>query len=240
MAEEDGGAGEIGLSAGIDYMSNYLWRGTEWYGGDGAFFPSVGYAIPGTGLSLGVSAELSEDYIFEGDTVTYGTTDVKDIHATDFGADYSYTFGEMVTVGASAWYYLMWKSSLSFLCMSLSVALDFLPLTPTLTYSHDIYTDSGDAKDFYIQLGIGHSFALAEGASLDLGAVAGYYYAESTSQKGVSDIDLSAGLSVERGIVTYSGGFHCVIVPGEDYRNNSRGVKDVTRFYGTFGVSCAI
>lgn len=236
-AEESG----IGLSFGISYMSDYLWRGGDWYGGDGAFFPSLSYDVLGSGFTLSVSAELAEAYIFDGTDTVPGGTNVKDLQATDFGLDYSYSIGDKVTLGASIWYFLLWDTSLSFMTFSGSVALDFLPLTPTLTYTHDYYTDTGDAKDFYIQLGGSHSFDLMKDVSLGLGAVMGYYYADSVDLKGISDIDLSAELSVTKGIVTYSAGFHYVIVPSEDYYSASvTGKDDINKFYATFGVSCSI
>ncbi len=227
----------LGLSLGISYMSDYLWRGGDWYGGDGAFFPSLSYDVLGSGLTLSVSAELAEAYIFDGTETAASGTNVKNLQATDFGLDYSCPIADKVTLGAGVWYFLLWDTDLSFMTFSGSVALDFLPLTPTLTYTHDYYTDSGDGKDFYIQLGGSHSFDLMKDVSLGLGAVMGYYYAESVDLKGISDIDLSAELSVTKGIVTYSGGFHYVIVPTEDFYGTP---KDINKFYATFGVSCSI
>lgn len=227
----------LGLSFGLSYMSDYLWRGTNWYGGDGAFFPSVSYDVLGSGLTVSVSAELAEAYIFDGTKTVASGTNVKDIQATDFGLDYSYTLGKMVTLSAGIWYFLMWDNDYSFMTFSGSVALDFLPLTPTLTYTHDYYTNSGDGKDFYIQLGGSHSFELMKDVSLGLGAVMGYYYCDSCDQKGISDIDLSAELSVTKGMLTYSGGFHYVIVPSKDFYGTP---KDINKFYATFGVSCAL
>jgi len=234
MAQESEDSSDIGLTIGIDYMSNYLWRGSLWYGDDGAFFPSVSYDISDTGLTLSLSAEISEDYVFDPDS---NKKAIEDIHATDFGVDYSYSIKDMATIGAGLWYYMMWDDSYSFISGYVSASLDSVFLTPTLTYSHDYYTDSEDGKDFYIQLGVSHSFELVKDASLDLGATGGYYYADSTDQKGISDIDFSAGLSVTSGILTYSSGFHYVLVPSEDFYGTP---KDISRFYASFGVSASI
>lgn len=234
MAEEDKG---IGLTVDMSYTSDYLWRGTDWYSGDGAFFPALSYDVMGSGLTVSVAAELSEDYIFD------GTDTSKDLQATDFGLDYSYSIGESVTLSAGIWYFLLWDTDLSFITFTGSVALDFLPLTPTITYNHDYYTGTEDGKDFYITLGLSHSFELMKDVALDLGGSMGYYYADSTDQYGISDIDLSAGLSVTKGILTYSGGFHYVISPSDDFNKASvsaSGDKDISKFYATFGVSCSI
>lgn len=235
MAEEDKG---IGLTIDFSYMSDYLWRGTDWFSGDGAFFPMLTYDVMGSGLTVSVGAELSEDYIFDGNKTS------KDVQATDFGLDYSYTIGETVTLGVGAWYFMMWDMDNSFLSVYGSVALDKVPLTPTLKISYDYYTGSqsvvGEAgKDVYITLSGGHSFELMKDVALDLGLGVSYYHLRSfnTSSDGISDIDLSSGLSVTKGIVTYSGSFHYVIVPSKDFYGSP---KDINKFYATFGVSCAL
>jgi len=235
--EAEADSSGLGISADLQYMSDYLWRGTYFYSGTGAFFPSLSYSVLDTGLSVSIVEELSEPWIFDGrDTA-------RDLHATDFGADYSYSFGDMVTIGAGLWYYLLWDNDFSFLSGYVSISADSLPLSPTLKYTHDYYTESKDAKDFYLQLGVSHSLELMKDVSLDLGAMAGYYYYESAAPtlKGISDIDFSSALSVTKGILTYSAAFHYVIVPSKDfYEASLDGKKDINRFYATFGVSCAI
>ena len=230
----------IGLSIGLDYMSNYLWRGTYWYGGNGAFFPSVSYDVLGSGLTIGVCGELSEAWI--GDM----RDDNEDIQAFDIGADYSKSFGP-VTLGVGVWYYMMKESDYSLASGYVSLSLDTVPLTPTLTYNHDYYTGDSDvvgdeAKDFYVTLGLSKSFELMKDAAFDLGAQAGYYSMKSfgSDLSGISDIDLSAAFSVTKGIATYSSSFHYVIVPGGDYVDYGLSYKDYSRFYATFGVSCSI
>jgi len=236
MAEEDKG---IGLTIDFSYMSDYLWRGTDWFSGDGAFFPALSFDLMGSGFTLSVAGELSEDYIFDGNDTS------KDLQATDFGLDYSYSIGTSVTLGAGVWYFLLWDTDSSFMTFTGSAALDSLPLTPTISYTHDYYTGPksvrGDdaGKDFYIKLALSHSFELMKDVGLDLGASAAYYHVRSfgLDLDGVSDIDLSTGLSVKKGMLTYSGGFHYVIVPSKDFYGSP---KDINKFYATFGVSCSI
>jgi len=235
-ATEKSESSAIGISVGIDYWSNYLWRGSYWYQGDGAFFITASYDILGSGAVISVGEELSEDWMFDGDET------LKDIHSTDFGIDYSYTFSDMLTLGVGFWYFMMWEPANSFGTAYVSLCLSSILLSPTLTYNHDFYPDKDDLydedfKDFYIQLGISHSFALYEGVALDLGAVGGYYKMTSGDLSGISDIDLSAGLSVTKGILTYGSSFHYVIVPSKDFYGTA---KDINRFYASFGVTCSI
>ena len=56
----------IGLSFGIDYYSNYLWRGTKFFNGDGAFIPKVAWNVLGSGLVLSVAGEISSSWVFNG------------------------------------------------------------------------------------------------------------------------------------------------------------------------------
>ncbi|HOW83040.1 MAG TPA: hypothetical protein PK573_10810, partial [Spirochaetota bacterium] len=87
----------IGLSIGLAYYSAYLWRGTYFYGGEGAFCPSVAWDIFSTGLRLSAAGEFAADYFFEGDGRKSAGFD---LHSFDAGLDYSRTFADLVTVGA--------------------------------------------------------------------------------------------------------------------------------------------
>ena len=236
--EETGESDSIGLSVGVDYMSNYLWRGGYWYGGDGAFFPSLSYEI--AGLAISYCGEFSEDAVIDD-----GDDDIKNLHATDFGLDYSFSIGDAASIGVGVWYfYFHNEDTLSFITGTISVTLDSVPFAPTLTYNHDYYTDSEDKKDYYIQLGISHDIELVKGASLGLGLVGSYYNADSTDQKGISDIAASISLSVEADGVTYSSGFNYVAVPGSDFKtvsdSSGKDKDDIHRFYATFGASYSI
>ena len=224
----------LGISVGITYWSNYYWRGTPYYSEDGAFFPTISYDVLKTGLVLSVSAELAEDWVFD----NKAPQAVKDLNATDFGLDYSYTFADMVSLGAGAWYFHTWGTAGRFISWYLSASAVSIPLSPTLSFSHDYYTDSKEKEDFYVVLGISHTFALYEAVDLTLGASGGYYRAKSVDKNGISDIDLSAALSVTKGIITYSADFHYLIIPSKDYYDfAASGAKDINRFYSSFGIS---
>ncbi len=119
----------IGLAAGIDYYSLYLWRGTRLFSGDGAFYPKASWTIFNTGLVLSVSSEIASSWVFNGWWKKPGRYDytldssgnfvrrpLNFNHAAyatqslDFGVDYSYTVKDAVTIGASVWYWWYFNS----------------------------------------------------------------------------------------------------------------------------------
>ncbi len=230
----------IGLSFGVDYWSLYIWRGQDFYSGDGAFFPWISFAVGDTGLSLGYAGEYSAETLGDDATTARG------LNAADFGADYSYTVKSgkksLVTVGVGVWYYWFYQSKTesgkeenggeeidaSFGSATLSLAIDALPLTPTISYTHDYYvdkdfcTDKKNDQDYYINFSIGHDFEMVKGSTLSLGANVGYYNARSVSksgaeQRGVSDIGASMKIettkSTSHGDVTIYGQMNFTYVP---------------------------
>ena len=237
-----------GLTVGLDYANKNIWRGTYLYDKEGIFAPFVSYDVLDTGLSLTIGAGLADEYIFDGKKNS--TKYFRDQQTTDFGLDYSNKFG-MVTFGAGFYYYWYWANELSYSETHVSFTLEDIILSPTVICTWDYYfgdnyegANVGNrGKDFYIQLGISHSFDLVKDvASLNLGALAGYYKCLSAKTSGISDIDLSAELSITDGPIGYTAGFHYVIVPSKDYYywpnlHEFKMTKDRSRFYSSFGVS---
>lgn len=270
----------IGLTVGLDYVSNYTTRGEQGFGLfwkpiGGFFFPYASFDVFGSGLSVTVRGEITEAYIGSSSEERefareYGT---KHLNCIDFNVDYMYSIEDVVTFDIGSWYYryrtvpnsfgYYQGLNFSYFDFYLSAAIDALPLTPTLTVTYSHFTDSaayrndyidensgdtirgdGENGDWYFQLGLGHSFELANATYLDLGAVAGYYYKRAMVPKSpdISDIDLSAGISTTKSIVTFTSSFHYIIVPGTQfkYRPDADRTKDVHRFYAKFGASMSI
>ncbi len=238
---ESKGAEPVGLSFGVDYTSTYLWRGTYWYNGDGAFFPSVSFEKGG--LSVGYTGEYSEDKVTRKDTeVSNPDYGIGAYHAADFGVNYSHSIGDAATIGVGVWYFHFYnEKTLSFYTGTVSLSLDKLPLTPTLAYNHDYYTDSGDKKDYYITLGLSKGFEIKD-AGLSIGVTAGYYNSDSCDTKGFSDITTSLGVEASYGAVKFSGSFNYVFVPSKDYYEATiyTGTKDKHRTYANFGASVSL
>ncbi len=236
---EEAGSDSIGLSFGVDYTSTYLWRGSYWYSGDGAVFPTVSYS---TGdLSIAYAGEYSEDKITKKDT-DVSNPGIGAFHAADFGIDYSYSIDKTATIGVGVWYFHFYNDdTLSFATGTISLALDMMPLTPTITYNHDYYTDSKAKKDYYIQLGIGRSYEIKD-AEVGWGITAGYYNADSTEQKGISDVTATLSASATVYGVTFSGSFNWVYVPSKDFYEATiyTGTKDKNRTFAAFGASYSL
>ena len=123
---------DLGISAGADYYSTYLWRGTYFFSRDGAFCPYASYEVPDAGLKFSVVGEIAASYIIDGRksqtktdwlVETYMTSTLswardqrrmnKAAYAQqgiDYGVEYSKTIGEAVTLGASYWYWWYFNS----------------------------------------------------------------------------------------------------------------------------------
>jgi len=117
----------IGLGFSINYYSKYIWRGIDFYKGDGYFYPSISWEMFGSGPKLTAAAEIASSWVFNGfrpKPQTYnfdfeGTPSKrkKDINnyayanqGLDFAAEYSHTFEKIITIGASFWYYWYYNS----------------------------------------------------------------------------------------------------------------------------------
>lgn len=220
----------LGITAGAEYWSNYLWRGTSLYGSDGAFFPYVSYDVMGSGVEIGAGAEISESWVGDGDD-TY-----EDGHAVSIGIDYGYTISDMVTVGASVWYFRLKDDSYSFVSGTVFLTMETM-LSPTVYYTHDYYTDTEDKEDFYVQFGVSHEIGLSPSSGVEFGLIGGYYRAESADSKGVSDIEFSISPSIEVGNATIYSGLSFVYIPSKDFYQSETGDDDKFRFYAVFGSS---
>jgi len=114
------------LAVSLDYYSNYLFRGTEFFNGDGCFYPKASWTMFNTSLLLSVSSEIAASFGWpkKPDEYLYGINSFGKItrknlnfnhiaYATqslDVGMDYSYAFKNAVTLGASAWYWWYYNS----------------------------------------------------------------------------------------------------------------------------------
>jgi hypothetical protein len=228
----------IGLGFSINYYSTYIWRGIDFYQGDGYFFPSITWDVFGSGLKLIVAAEVASSWVFNGfrpkpqeynfDFSGIPSKKKKQINhyayanqGLDFAADYSYTFKNIITIGANFWYYWYYNSKnatemswprieslnivkkwdTSYFTVGFKVGLDCVPwINPTIAVFYDNYVGYRRAGDYYVQLGFKHDFELVKGVfTITPGITAGYYYGRTygynnwylASMDG-TDFDLSA------------------------------------------------
>jgi len=119
----------IGLGFSINYYSKYIWRGIDFYAGDGYFYPSLSWQPFSSGLTLYVAAEVASSWVFNGfqkkpNKYYFDDWTLSSIHkkkkqvnayayanqGLDFGVDYTRTFEGILTIGANFWYYWYYNS----------------------------------------------------------------------------------------------------------------------------------
>lgn len=145
---------------GVDYASLYLFRGSDLLADEPVFIPYARYAY-------GNFAVYYYGY--------FGELPIGDYQESDFGADYTFGFGDKVslTVGAVAYLYNSdAEDEIAFFDTTEVygiLAFDTF-LSPTLSYWYDI----DELEAGYAQFLLSHSFALGDKASLDLSAGVGF------------------------------------------------------------------
>jgi len=82
----------------------------------------------------------------------------------------------------------------------ISAGLPKLPLAPNLT----VYYDVANGDGVYVSLGVGHSIALSEKLTLDLGAALGYNGKQWIEKSGFSDLNFNMTIPFKVGKVTIS------------------------------------
>jgi len=264
-AAEESEAG-LGLSAGIDYWSDYFWRGLDFYGkNEAVIFPWVSYSVLDTGLSLTLSGEYNMEVIGDDKDDTN-----KKYNAIDFGLGYTYSIEKIITFGANGWAYWYYRSkdklqgsncthyyNASYFTLIGSATFDIVPiLTPTISYSHDLYISKHAApgtgerfKDFYIQLSLDQNFELTKETALDLKLWGSFFNYKSAGTRGISDIGTSIKVSTTAGIVTFYGQMNYAYVPDRDFytiqieddaSGNPQYAHDKHHWWANVGVSAAI
>ena len=265
-------AKEIGLTVGVDYVSNYIsnhikengyiFNGHK--GNGGGFFPYAFYNIANTGFRIGVMGEIPESWIGGSHEESEQNKWNKPERSFDLNASYSKSIKDITTLSFIVWYYAYKTDNgigspsaynQSYFDFIISASADMLPLTPTILVKYSYFIDKDYVRGFYegknenilIQLNLKHSFELYEDVSLDLGSIADWRHRTVNEPilDDISNINLFAGITLKRGILTFTSSFHYVIVPGTQYKfvdkNDGNGpYRDIHRFFAQFGVSCNI
>lgn len=224
MAEEEMPSAD----ASVSFYSKYVWRGWELSDESIVIQPSLSVSYKGFGVNLWANM----------DTELYGTTNKwneTDLTLSYDGAvdKFGYGFGYI--------YYAL-DSANDTQEIYGTLSYDTL-LAPSLTIYYDIDDFSGD---MYLNLGIGHSFALSEAVSLDLGFSAGY----AIPDDGDSDFQdglLSAAVSIPVGkYVTISPELYYSFPLSDEaedafeaFSDSMGGSGDSSYFYGGVSVSFA-
>ncbi len=190
-----------GITFGLNYYSNYLWRGVNWFDGDGAFAPFISYDIAGTGLLLTVTGELSASPV---STQQAGRNSNPNIFSfsrqgVDFALDYAIPLAKIAALKLNVTYFLypvskdylganyndMGNNSAyatvgwdqSDLALTAGIYFEGIPLKPYVSYTHDFFLGNSRFRytDFYIKIGVAQDFELAKDLSFTIGAYMGLF-----------------------------------------------------------------
>ena len=214
-------AERIGIDAGIEYRSEYFWRGFSFYGGDtnnprGVYFPWIGFGF--SDFYFSVSGEVASARVADNQP--------NNVERGWYGIDYildfnKKLFSESITLGIRAAYFMYpnspdineevngegkdWRND--FAEAAASITVNALPLNPKILVSYYYRIDDRDgtqenAEDVYAQFSVSHTFAIAQNASLKLHASIAYFNYASSEQWNSPEV----------------GGY------GDDYR----GISDIT------------
>jgi hypothetical protein len=188
----------VGISFGLTYHSNYLWRGTSWFDGDGVFTPFISYDIAGSGLVFMILGELSASSV---STQQAGRNSQNNQFSfsrqgINFSLDYSIALGKIAAIklNSNTAVYPISKDydinninlgngsqpitiNQSGLTITAGIYFDGIPLKPYLSYTHDFNFGNPYFRytDFYIKFGIAQDFELAKNLTFTPGAYLGLF-----------------------------------------------------------------
>ena len=234
MAESD-----VGVGLDVAALSSYMWRG-QTLNDKMAAQPSL--TASKAGFALNAWANVNVDGAYEGE-----------FSEVDLTASYSTTLGP-VALGAGIVQYLFPNQTLAVedgedvaypgtVEVYASVGLPDVPLAPTLT----AYRDVDEIDGTYGMLGVGHSFELAEMASLSLSASLGAADADyNAGYFGVDDAalnDLTVGAALPFALgenLTVKPALSYVYLPDSDIRDAAEEIYgEDDAVVGSLTLSCA-
>lgn len=253
----------IGISFGLTYYSTYLWRGVNWFDGDGAFTPFISYDIAGSGLVFTILGELSASAV---STQQSGRNSTPNIYSysrqgINFSLDYSIPLGKIAVIKLNALSFIypvskqypcnlndnQDKIDQSGMTVTAGIFFDGIPLKPNISYTHDLNFGNPRFRytDFYIKIGVAQDFELTKDLTFTLGAYIGLfnnpsfnYKADDSvkgSQFGISELAGSANLAYKIGGATISAMFTYVNFPYPEKYEGTTG--NIHRYFATIAVS---
>lgn len=185
---------EISVSTGVDYVTEYVFRGFSLAGA--AVQPYAEASVGNFTVGGWFSTAIGEDSVFAGDEF-------------DLYAGYSVPLDSSISLDLGATYYHFPQGGSFFETddgnagsyeVSASVGFGEVPLAPSVTAYYDFTFES-----FTVEGSVGHSLAIGESQSLDLGATAGLVDVDGGSYEWVT-LSASVGHSFTDDVSAYIGG----------------------------------
>ena len=158
LKAQDSKDSKIGLTVGIDYVSNYLYRGEYFYvnaQNSGMIAPYVSYDVFKTGLSLGIKGEVAEQWFWDERDEFQNTTSFKMMNSIDINVNYMYELKKTMSLNIGGWYYSYQRVHFinttsgydpSYFDIYFSAQIDALPLTPRLIVTYSYFMDDDYAR----------------------------------------------------------------------------------------------
>lgn len=178
---------EVEGSAYVGFYDKYVWRGFDLSGSKGVVQGGVEVGYKGFSLEYWTNIQASEDK--EEDEIL----DSGEATETDITLDYTMELGEMASLSVGNIFYSL-EGLKDTNELYVGVSLHTL-LEPTLTAYYD--WDECEDDGMFFTAEVGHSFDLAEGLSLSLGALISYNQKSDYAVGDYSDwhnYELSAGI----------------------------------------------
>jgi hypothetical protein len=236
----------------LDYCTTYWWRGLELFGKNvGVLWSSIGLDLGDTGLSLGFTLGLSQEYILNSDTSKNSYSDNEKAQRAqtefDYILSYSKDLSKLVTLGAT-FIYAGWhlyndanKTSTppgtrytdwSFLDFNLTAALKTI-LSPKLDVFYDYYPwenkaikaagkSSSQYEDYYIKLSFAQDiFATRDAFSFFVKTWIAYYNNAYLDRSGLSDLGLALGFKKDTEKASFKATIHYTRSLSKDFYRTS-------------------
>ena len=184
------------LDLGVDYSTHYLFRGVPLLGDNEVITPHATFAVGGfSAYYFGYFGDIPADFTASGQEESY--------QEADFGADYTFSFGETFSLAIGAVSYLYSgtvEEQYGFLDTweLYGVASWDVLLSPTISYWQDMDAVEGG----YLQIAISNSWPLGEKVSLDFSAALGLDFG----------YNLPGSLAEELGLDESSGDLNDVLI----------------------------
>ena len=213
LKAQDKDDSEIGLTVGIDYVSNYIYRGQYYYRwgmvNGGMVSPYVFWNFFETDLSFSIKGEVAEAWFlnFKDEAKM---EEMEGMNSIDFNINYECAYKKVMIINFGAWYYLHENAyynkglyneisyNMSYVDFYVSTEIEALLIKPRLAVTYSYYIDEKYARgmhygvlgegpnkngDLYIQLGISHTLKIQEETYFDLDAVVGLLDTNANNQR---------------------------------------------------------
>ena len=152
---------DIGLTVGIDYVSNYIYRGSYYYMGShingGMISPYAFFDIFNTGFAVGIRGEVSEIWVWDNKDEHRDSPISKRFNLIGFYANYMYEYKKIAAFNIGGWYYAYRKCDLigtgsisdaSYFDVYFSIVIHALPFQPMLTVTYSYYMDEDYVRGY--------------------------------------------------------------------------------------------